>query len=201
MANRAYLYAERPREDGTSDIISVGEFRSTTPFAYMLLCSVNTEQLPSKIFNDLEPDDDGGVCGPTAFRGLFPEGREALLQFMEKFAEVNSNNLYLPEDTLAEEFASTRKELLDERFAGCTHFWLEPFETFALVSFTAEDVTYQADSLRARLEHSDAEQASILEMWERGDFDQYSSAQEFFNTLGFGSWSDILYFQFEKLED
>lgn len=194
MANRTYLYAERPHEDGNSRIFSIGEFSSGIPLAYRLLCSVNTERVPSKIFDDHPNDETGEIIGPGAFRGSFPEGREILLQFMERLADTNSKNLHLPEDTLAEEFASTRKELFHERLLGCTHFWLEPLEVLAL----GDNIPDELESLAAAIPQTESEINYVLDMWESGDFEPYNSAQEYFYSLGFGSWSDILYFQFQN---
>ncbi|MDO5076306.1 hypothetical protein [Corynebacterium sp.] len=197
MANRTYLYAERPREDGTTQLIDVAECASDVPLAYQLLCSINTERVPSKIVDDTATDEETGeTLSPLAIRASFTAGREALFRFMERFAEVNSKNLHLPEDSVAEEFASTRNELLDERFAGCTHFWMEPFEVYSLVADSFSDFSARAEATFRDTIAAEDRTTSILDIWESGDFDEHGSAQELFYSLGFGTWSKILYFHF-----
>lgn len=202
MANRTYLYAERPRENGTTAIISVGEFSSGIPLAYQLLCSVHAERVSSAIHGDNQKDEDTGeFVGPIAIRASFTEGREALLRFMERFAEVNSKNLHLPEDFVAEEFAGTRKELFDERFSGCTHFRMEPGEVFELVCDGLADFEREADDLFNSVNTVDGDIERVIKTWESGEFEPYRSAQDLFYSLGFGTWSDVLFFQFKNPED
>ncbi|QQO09123.1 hypothetical protein [Breznakiella homolactica] len=174
MANRSYLYAvnfdptERKREDG-DPAASIGEWNYGVPLCFKLLLSVNPREVSSILFDYKDP---------IAVIGEYRPGLERMYAFIE---ELKTRDLY---DTAELErlLAETRKF-----FAGIPEERYFVLECGELYQMEDRDFGEQNRDLLKQLGNIDGE----IEQFYRDAAEQPKDRDWL---LGFGEWSDVLYY-------